>query len=280
MNLGNIGKILGMSAPRSKFRDTQASALAGTQSLTPQYQQLGTQADSLAGQFRPQQAQTGQALLKRLNRGYDGAGLEKKRMLTGLGSGFDAASAQVQNNAARTGGDSAAQLANLAAKRAMATSQALSQYGQKKIDMDTEYLRDAAGVANSYANQGLGQQYQALGAQQGLYGNIAGQAGGLAQADEAQQNASRMGGANLLGTLASLYGGSLKAPRLGGNSLPDGGGVALPSGGGYPTAQPALGMEYGNGANYSMIGSPGVSTSSSGGVNDIILRRLMGGRLL
>ena len=251
-------KLAGLDPVQSGYRKNQATALEGVGSLAPTYQNQVSGGSNLVGQFSPQRTTTGQALLDRQKMGFDNGGFLKRKILGSIGTGFDSAAANARVNAARTGANPAASLSILDARKAAATTNALTDYEGQKRAMDMQYAKDAFGTASNLTGQGLDEQSAGLAGLQRIFGTQFAGYGDLAQQEEAAKAAAQQrlmsmitGGANLIGGLQ----GAPQAPVMSG-----GRGVG--------------------GGSFSMPDLPSVSNAGAGsGMDNLILRRLRQGQL-
>lgn len=210
-----LSKALGIDQKKSGFRDDQTQSLREMQGLRPQVQGQLQRANGVVDTFSPQRTQTGQAQIDYYRKGPEAAYLAgaKKKALGGIDSGFDSAIATARAQAARSGADPTALIAGLNAKRTQASMGALTDFGMREASERERFGNAAYNLASQLTGQGLGEQSQALGQGMNLEGAIGGQAGNLAQADEARMNA---GMNNLLGVLrqaGSLYGSFVPGSR-------------------------------------------------------------------
>lgn len=210
-----LSKALGLDAKKSTFRNDQEQSLKQMQGLRPQVQGQLQRANGVVDTFSPQRTQTAQRQIDYYRQGPEAAYLNgaKKQALGTIGSGFDSAIATARAQAGRSGADPTALIAGLNAKRTQATMGALTDYNMRAAQERERFGNAAYGLASQLTGQGLGEQGQALGQRMNLEGVIGGQAGNLAQADEARQNAAMN---NLLGVLqqaGSLYGAFVPGRR-------------------------------------------------------------------
>ena len=256
----NFSKMLGQSTSPSAYRKNQATAAEGMGTGLPAYKQNAATAGAEFGQFAPLRAQSGQNLYNRYAAGYDAGGLMKKKMLTGIDSQFAGTQARARANAAATGQSPAAILSLLDARRAQATSGALTDYANQKQGEDERYARGAYQTAAGMAGNALAEQNSALGNAEQTYGRQFSSYGNLAQEDEARQAASRQALIGMLQQGASLAAGMPGLPGMGG-------GMSAVRGVGE-------GTNLRGGATYSAPEATVSPYTGGSGMNDTLLRRL------
>lgn len=232
-----LSKVLAIDGVRSNLRDKQSDAISGLGAMVPTYQAQADQAGATAGQFKPLRTQSAASLYGRYAKGFDGAGLLKKKMLAGLGEGFDRAGAQARAQALATGANPTSALALINAKKAQATSGALTQYGITKQQEDERYAKGAYGVASDMYGRSRGEQNSALGRVGSLYGQQYQMYGDQAGQEEQRANQGRQMVMDLIRTGASVYGASQGSPgAIGGAPASSRGGYMGLTGGHDPVS--------------------------------------------
>lgn len=249
----NFSKMLGLSTPASSFRKNQATAADGMGASLPAYQKVATSAGAEYGRTAPMRGQAGTRLYDRYAAGFDAGGLMKKNTLANIGTQFEGAAARTRANAAATGQSPMAALSLLDARKAQATSKALTDAAMLKQQEDERYLQGAFRTAGDMAGTALSEQNNALGNMNSVYNQQFGAFNNLAQADEARRAADAQLLGNFIGQGAGLIGGMARLPSM--SQMSGGRGVG--------------------GGEFSSVPDVGVSTAPGGGLTLAQLRRFL-----
>lgn len=187
-----LTKMLGLEAPRSAHRQTQATALKSMEARKPSYATIQSRGSGIVGKFLPQQVQTTQNLADYYKAGPDMAGINASNAtaLRTMDNGFAAGAARLKALGARTGADTTGAMANLETSRVAAAFPVQQQMDARRMAEIERFKRGAAMTTGQMAGQGMGMEMQGLQGGQSLDNQIYGTAGNLAAADEAQKAAT------------------------------------------------------------------------------------------
>lgn len=258
----SLGGLLGLSPSQSKFRKNQETALGNIESQRPVLDLMRKRASGVVDQFAPQRSAQGQNLVNYYAQGPEAAygNLMRKNALTGIDTGTDAAIANARAMASQTGADPTSLIANLNFKRGTAQAGALTGVDSRLAADRERFMQGAYGTARGLTGQGMSEESNALGQQRGLEGQIYGDAGSLAQADETNKAAGFNRLMSVLSTAGSIYGGMSGAGAARRASAPtdmmEGRATQQPSSGYAPVPETGNWDEYGNDL------SPGPSSSA------------------
>jgi hypothetical protein len=220
-----LSKALGLEAPKSKFRDTQAAVLPRMQARQPLYRGIQQRGTAQVGQFHPQQVQTGQQLVDYYKAGPDAAGLNASNAtaLRTQDNGYLQAGARLRALGARTGADTSGAQATLESSRVAGAFPIQQSMTARRLGEIERFKRGAMLTTGQLAGQGAATEAQGLQGGQALDGQIFGTAGQLAQIEEARRQA----------TLQRILAFAQQAGQLAGGAYGGGGGgrgVAQPQG--------------------------------------------------
>ena len=218
MRLPNLGKVLGLNIPESKYRNTQKQSLATLGTLAPQAQTLGQVSTAATPNLLTARNQQAGANADYYGAGFDKGGALRTSRMNAIGRSFDDADAKTRYQARMTGQNPMSGLGLNNFRRTSATIGAENDYLNQKMSMEDLYRDKALNVRTSNAGQNLGEATNSLGMQGNFLGQEFGMGGSLAQADEARkaQEFSRLMG--MLQTGAGLAGGGAMLPGGGGMS--------------------------------------------------------------
>jgi hypothetical protein len=222
----NLGKMLGLATPTSKYRTDQAKSLTNIQGLRPAVSNIRQRGTDMVGKFLPQQLRSGQDLLDYYRRGPDAAGMSatNTQAVQGLDKGFASGLARLKTLGARSGADTTGAAANLMQNRAVAGINAQQQLAARRASEEERFRRGALATSGQLAGQGMGIEGQGIGQELGLENQIYGMSGNLAQAEEVNRAA----------TMQRIMQFAQMAGQAAGGMPPSGGG-----GGGRATQAPA-----------------------------------------
>lgn len=188
----NLAGFFGLNAPKSQYRQNQAGALTNLEATRPAYQAIRNRGTGMVNQFAPQQTQAAQELVNYYKAGPDAAGLNASNALAlrGASNGYAAAQARLKALGARTGADTTGATIALQSKQAASAFPMLEQIAARKQAETERFKRGYLGVTGQLTGEGANTERYGLQGGQALEGQIYGQAGNLAAADEAQKAAT------------------------------------------------------------------------------------------